>query len=154
MDLTADLVTDAAASTLFAWIDDLANYPQWLDIVTKAVQADAAPGDPGPAWTVDLRGRLGPLARTKRLRMVRSVHETDAAVTFDRRELDGRHHSPWVLRATIEEAGTQRALHMALHYGGGLFGSVIERVLREEIRRSRDRLGTLAAAGPPPAPSN
>src|SRR6185437_9058063 len=92
VDVTADLDTPATAETLFAWLEDLASYPRWLDIVARAEAVDAAAGDPGPAWLVDLRGRLGPLARTKRLRMVRTVHDLGAAVIFERRELDGRQH--------------------------------------------------------------
>jgi hypothetical protein len=34
---------------------------------------------------------------------------------------------------------------MNLHYGGGLFQPVIERVLREEIERSRPRLLALVS---------
>jgi hypothetical protein len=148
VDLTARLDTTATAATLFAWVDDLATYPRWLDIVTKAERAPT--GDDGaPAWVIDLRGRLGPLARTKRLRMVRSVHEDRAAVTFERHELDGRQHSPWVLRAAIEDHGDTRHLDMHLHYGGGLFGGVLERLLGDEIRRSRDRLSALVDDGPP-----
>ena len=149
MDVTADLDTSASADTLFAWLEDLASYPRWLDIVARAEPVDAAGDDPGPAWLVDLRGRLGPLARTKRLRMVRTVHDPGAAVAFERRELDGRQHSPWVLRAAIVDNGDQRHLEMHLHYGGGLFGGVLERLLRDEIKRSRHRLQDLVTSGPP-----
>jgi hypothetical protein len=149
VDVNAELDTPASARTLFAWVEDLGAYPRWLDIVARAQPTEGVASDPGPAWLIDLRGRLGPLARTKRLRMVRSVHDEDTAVTFERRELDGRQHSPWVLRATIVDDGELRHLTMHLHYGGGLFGSVLERLLRDEISRSRDRLRSLVDAGPP-----
>lgn len=148
MDLTATLESPASAPTLFAWVEDLATYPRWLEIVAGA--SGSAAGDDGlPAWVVDLRGRLGPLARTKRLRMVRAVHEPERSVAFERRELDGRQHAPWLLRAEILDRDGTRRLDMHLHYGGGLFGAVLERLLRDEIRRARDRLAALAAVGPP-----
>ncbi|HVX16988.1 MAG TPA: SRPBCC family protein [Acidimicrobiales bacterium] len=150
MDLTATLDTDAPASTLFAWVDDLTTYPRWLDIVSRVV---ADPSGEAEAWIVDLRGRLGPLARTKRLRMVRSRREEERLVVFERQELDGRQHSAWVLQAELADDGDRRRLDMHLHYGGGLFGAVLERLLADEVRRSRDRLRDLAAAGPPGAPA-
>ncbi|HEY6414605.1 MAG TPA: hypothetical protein VIX41_00150, partial [Acidimicrobiales bacterium] len=74
MDVTADLLAPCTPERLFGWVDDLAHYPEWLDIVPRATPVEAQDGDPGPAWSVDLRGRLGPFARSKRLRMVRTVH--------------------------------------------------------------------------------
>jgi hypothetical protein len=130
-----------AAEELFAWVDDLGRYPEWLEIVPRASGADPEVGDPGPAWTVDLRGRLGPLARSKRLRMVRAEIDPPVTVTFERRERDGRAHSPWVLRADVSADGNGGSrLTMHLHYGGGLWGPVLERMLRDEIERSRPRL--------------
>lgn len=134
MDVTADLDTPASPDALFAVVEDLERYPEWLDIVAKVrPEADGA-------WAVDLRGRLGPLAKMKRLRMVRAVHEPPTSVRFERAELDGRSHSPWVLSADVAPAGDGSRLTMHLHYGGGLFGPVLERMLRDEIERSKPRL--------------
>lgn len=149
MDVTANLDAPCSSSTLFAWIDDLAHFPAWLDIVARSVPVARDPVDPGPAWQVDLRGRLGPLARSKRLRMVRAEHLDQCSVRFERRELDGRHHAPWVLDAAVESVESGSRLTMHLHYGGTLFGPVLERVLVDEIERSRPRLLTLVADGPP-----
>jgi hypothetical protein len=104
------------------------------------VPSAAAEGDPGPAWTVDLRGRLGPFARSKRLRMARTVDDVPRHARFERLELDGRQHSPWVLEATVAEHGEGSRLTMHLHYGGSLWGPLLERLLSEEIERSRPRL--------------
>jgi len=122
-----------------AWVDDLSRYPQWLTIVTTASPVAAVDGDAGPAWLVDLRGRLGPLARSKRLRMVRTQRTTDRAV-FERREADGKNHSPWVLDATVTATDEGSRLVMHLHYGGSLWGPVLERMLGDEIEESRPRL--------------
>jgi hypothetical protein len=135
VDVTATLDAPFPPADVFAVVDDLSTYPRWLDIVPRVVDA---PG--GDAWLVDLRGRLGPFARSKRLRMVRTRYEPDRAVRFERDERDGRSHSPWILDATVEPLGDGSRLTMHLHYGGGLFGPVVERLLREEIERSRPRL--------------
>jgi hypothetical protein len=153
VDVTADLVAPCTPEELFAWVDDLGRYPQWLDIVPRAEAVGAHPDDPGPAWSVDLRGRLGPFARTKRLRMARTVHRPHepgepgepGCVRFERVEHDGRQHSPWVLSAQVDAAEDGSRLSMHLHYGGSLGGPLIERLLAEEISRSRPRLLALVA---------
>lgn len=145
MDVTAEMDTAAPAEALFACVADLGRYPEWLGMVTRAVALDPDPGDEGPAWSIDLRGRVGPLARAKRLRMVRTEHAAPHAVAFERRERDGRDHAPWVLRGEVVGGDEGARLVMSLHYGGTLFGPVLERLLGEEIHRSRLRLAALAA---------
>ncbi len=145
VDVTEVLEAQCAPATLFAWIEDLSLYPRWLNIVPQAVPD---PADPN-AWVVDLRGRLGPLARSKRLRMVRTVHEPHERVVFERQERDGREHAPWVLRARVEGVGSASRLTMELHYGGSMWGPVLERVLGDEVARSRAGLARCVANGPP-----
>jgi hypothetical protein len=142
VDVTADLVAPCSPAELFAWVDDLGRYPQWLDIVPRAEAVAAHDGDPGPAWSVDLRGRLGPFARSKRLRMVRTVHEPTDRVRFERLEHDGRQHAGWVLAVEVAavDGGRASRLSMHLHYGGGLGGPLVERLLADEITRSKPRL--------------
>ena len=132
--MTATLDAPHAPERVFAWVEDLERYPHWLDIVPRVADA------PDGGWLVDLRARLGPFARSKRLRMVRTLHEPSTAVRFERDEHDGRSHSPWVLDAAVEPRDGGSRLTMHLHYGGGLLGPVVERLLREEIERSRPRL--------------
>ena len=138
MDVTAALDTPHPADAVWAVIADLSTYPRWLEIVPRA-----DPDDEG-GWTVDLRGRLGPFARSKRLRMERTEAEAPRLAVFERVERDGRQHSPWVLRAEVEptetETGTGSRLTMHLHYGGSLWGPVLERLLGDTIERSRSRL--------------
>ena len=136
VDVTATLDAPCPSDELFAWVDDLSRYPAWLTIVTRA---DAEPD--GLAWSIDLRGRLGPLARSKRLRMVRAELVPGRSAVFERSEADGRSHSPWVLAASVEPVvGAGSRLTMRLHYGGALWGPVLERLLVEEIERSRPAL--------------
>jgi len=139
MDVTATLDAPCSREELFACVADLSRYPEWLDIVPRAVPA--RDGDDAPAWTIDLRGRLGPFARSKRLRMVRTRNNAPDVVVFERRERDGRSHSPWLLEAMVagrEDGGSRLTMH--LHYGGGLWGPLVERLLADEIERSRPRL--------------
>lgn len=145
MEIVAEMEAACPPEQIFVWVEDLERYPAWLEIVTRAEPIEA--GD--AVWAVDLRGRVGPLARSKRLRMVRTVHEPHERVTFERRELDGRNHSPWTLDARVVRSGGTSRLTMTLTYGGGLFGPVLERVLRDEIERSRLRLSELVADGAP-----
>lgn len=146
MDIEADLSAPCSTDALFAWVRDLERYPAWHEIVTRAEPV----GD--DTWQVDLRAKLGPLARTKRLRMRRTglvEGAGPARVTFERHEVDGRNHSPWRLTAEVAPAPEGSRLHMVLHYGGSLWGPVLARVLGDEIERSRARLLALVEAGEP-----
>lgn len=139
MDVVASLDAPCAPEALLPLIEDLGRYPEWLDIVPRAVASPAHADDVGPAWSVDLRGRLGPFARAKRLRMVRTAHEARHA-RFERVEHDGRQHSSWVLDAEASERDDGARLTMRLHYGGRLWMPALDRLLADEIERSRPRL--------------
>ena len=143
MDLTATLDAACTPEVLFGWVGSLDTYDQWLDIVPRTEPAPAVDGDPGPAWFVTLRGRLGPLARSKRLRMVRTEHHPPSVAVFERLETDGRDHAPWVLRATVTGDASSSMLTMELHYGGSLWVPLLDRLLTGEIESSRRRLRAL-----------
>lgn len=148
MDLETELRAPVTAVEVFAWVDDLASYPRWMPLVHSASALPSASGLEA-AWQVELRGRIGPLARSKRLRMVRTAHEPDRRVRFERRELDGRSHSPWVLDAVVAEEAGGAVLTIHLHYGGALWtGGLLERALSDDIERARERLLALLSASP------
>jgi hypothetical protein len=134
MERTEEVDTPATPAELFAVVEDLGRYPDWLEIVV------AATPDGDDAWAVELRGRVGPLARSKRLRMERTVHEPGRRVVFERREADERRHSPWTLTALVEPIDGGSRLTMTLHYGGALWGPVLDRLLADEVTRARPRL--------------
>ncbi len=146
MDVSASLAAPYPVDSVFAVVEDLGTYPRWLDIVPRAVPVADGPDAEDLTWLIDLRGRLGPFARSKRLRMVRTERTAPHVAVFERRELDGRSHSPWVLRAEVAPDGAGSRLTMHLHYGGGLFGPVLERLLGDEIERSKPRLLDVLAA--------
>jgi len=149
VDVHATLEAAGSADRLFSFVDDLSDYPQWMDLVHRVEVAAAVDGDDGrPAWNVELRARVGPLARSKRLRMRRTVLDVDAhRVVFERAEADGRRHSPWVLTGDVEHRDGVSTLRMHLHYGGGLWtGGVLERVLTDQITNGRERLAALVSS--------
>ena len=140
MDVTATVEAPVGVERLFAAVADLATYPQWLNIVHQ-VTVEPIGSDGMCAWLVELRGKVGPFARSKRLRMVQSVCESPNIVVFERRETDGRKHSPWVLTAQVETTNVGSSLAVNLHYGGMLFtGGVLERLLADQIEQGRERL--------------
>lgn len=146
MDLTAELDAACEPDELFAWVADLATYPRWLGLVERV---DAEPGDER-AWIVDLGARVGPFARSKRLRMVEVERIEGRRVVFERRELDGRDHGAWQMTADLDPDGATTHLAMHLHYGGRLWGPVLEPVLSAEVDRSRERLRALVEGSAAP----
>jgi hypothetical protein len=142
MDVHASLEAPCAPDELFRFVDDLTQYPNWVDLVHRAsAVADAS----GPVWQIELRARIGPLARSKQLRMRRTTHDTVGHVAvFERDEVDGRRHAPWVLRAEVTQVPGGSSLQMHLHYGGALWtGGVLERTLADQITNGRERLQSL-----------
>lgn len=135
----------AAPVDVFAHVAELHRYPSWLPLVHAAVPV--ADG-PTPAWEVEIRARVGPLARSKRLRMERTELVEHHLAVFERAELDGRDHASWALRAELEPIADGTRLTMHLAYDGALWtAGVLERVLDDEIRRGRAGLAALLAAG-------
>lgn len=135
--VTADL--PCPPDRLFAEVDDLADYPRWMGLVHVVEPvADAE-------WLVELRARVGPFARSKRLRMRRVDLESPTHARFEREENDGRRHGEWVLDVLVERIDAGSRLVMTLAYSGRLWSSVVERVLHEEIEASKVRLRALVA---------
>ncbi len=146
MDVEAGLTTAAPVSSVLAQVDDLSAYPSWMSLVHSAIRVE---GEQPPTWNVELRASVGPLARSKRLRLVRSEYATIGDVhrlVFERRETDGRTHAIWRLTVTVTEAAGRTSLTMHLHYDGRFFVGVVESILRQHIEAGRARLSELLAA--------
>jgi hypothetical protein len=140
MDVYASLDAPVDCARLHLAMIDLSAYTQWLDIVYRA-EADIQSIGEDAVWNVQLRGKVGPFARSKNLRMVRTVNIAGSRVVFERKELDGRSHSAWVLTADISPKGEGSTVTVHLHYGGTLFtGGVLERLLADQITRGQQRL--------------
>jgi hypothetical protein len=135
-------------SALFHHIESLDRYPPWMRLVHR-VQVVCDPVVDVAKWDVELRARVGPFARSKQLRMARTVHEPDHHVRFERVVLDGRDQASWVLDATVEPFGDGSRLRMELAYSGDLWGTgALSRVLNDEIRRGRESLRAAVMAFP------
>jgi hypothetical protein len=164
MEIVRSVVLPGPAATVFEFVDDLGRYPEWMELVHDVTELD--PDLAGHrAWEVELRAHVGPLARSKRLRMVRSSHAPPTRVVFERSELDGRHHSPWVLHTDVRDTdvrdtdlapsldGTSAPagsveLTMRLTYGGSLWtGAVLQRVLDDHVERGAAALVALRRSG-------
>jgi hypothetical protein len=146
MELSASLRTAASVTTVLGYVRELDAYPQWMPLVHSAVPEL---GSNAVAWMVELRARVGPFARSKRLRMVRSAMQVDAAqparIVFERRELDGRAHAQWRLAVDVAPIASGAELTMHLSYDGRFFVGVVESILRQQIDEGRRNLGELLA---------
>ena len=137
-------IEGASQSDVFVHVDVLDRYPPWMRLVHRV---EALPRDDGRlAWWVELRARVGPFARSKQLRMVRTAIEPDRFVRFERVQPDERDHANWILDVHLAPADGGTHVTMRLAYTGELWtGGVLGRVLDEEIRRGQDGLRRVVA---------
>ena len=134
MDLDARATLRADPDAVYAALADLTTYPSWLTIVASAV-AEPATDD---AWSIELAGRIGPFTKRKRVRMVRTAADpVTRTVRFERHELDGRAHNPWILTGGTTPEGE---VHVHLHYGGGRTLPGADLLLRQEVRNAGTKL--------------
>ena len=153
MQIERDTEVAGTPERAFALVDDLSAYPRWMDLVHEVHEVPAT--EDQRTWDVELRAQVGPFARSKRLRMVRTVHEPGRRVVFERAEIDGRRHSSWILSATLNPVsnsvsnsessdGERTRLVMTLTYGGKLWtGAVLQRVLDDHVERGANALRAL-----------
>ena len=146
MDVIASLEAPCAAEVLFELVDDLSTYPQWNGLVHSR-RARRRSGVAGRAAR-----RLGPLARSKRLRMVRTrARRRGVRVTFERDQATAAIMRRGCSRNRRRTRWAQHA-DMHLHYGGALWtGGVLERVLADQITKGRERLLQLVRPRTEPA---
>ncbi len=158
MRTTESVVVPAPAAAVYPYVADLAAYPRWLPLVHDATPSSAV-GRTGPAWDVEIRARVGPFARSKRLRMERTEAVEERLAVFERAEVDGREHARWALRVELDAVGASgptvgapsTTVTMHLAYDGGLWtGGVLEAVLDEQVRRGRVGLAALVSSGATP----
>lgn len=150
-----ELICGASTEALFTQVATLERYPPWMRLVHDVVPLE--PDEGRLAWWVELRARVGPFARSKKLRMVRTVFEPDTRVRFERVQPDDREHAEWILDATVRNgaettaAGDVRSgdtacavLTMHLEYTGELWSAgVLGRILDDEVRRGARALSEL-----------
>lgn len=124
-------------------VADLATYPDWLGLVHQAHPDPDVEG----IFLVTLRAKIGPFARSKKLRMIRTVY-TDSAVKFERLETDGREHSNWIMSvdaaAGSDSASNCTELEIALSYDGDLWSAPLEMILDSQAAKAGRRLDSYA----------
>ncbi len=133
---------------VLVWVSDLARYPQWTNLLHRV---DVEAGHPGSAraWSVELRGKIGPFARSKRLRMRQVPGESARHIRFERDEGDGIDHGVWIFDVQVApvKEGAGSTVSVVFEYEGRLWSGAIERLLRDEIESSKKRLIALVTAG-------
>ncbi len=131
MDRTISTTAPAAPDAVYPIVADLGTYEHWLKLVHKVEPAHADPTDIGPAWWITLRAKVGPFARSKRLRMVRTADEAPRSVRFERAELDGKQHSAWIMQAGVSpgRSADESNVEVSLDYDGQLWNVALDAVL-------------------------
>lgn len=152
--------TVATAEELFAVVNDLSTYPDWIELVHRVEPVEAA-GDrvtddrqAQPEWWVTLRATIGPFARSKRLRMSRTVNNPPGSgpdehghVRFERSETDGRDHAEWTMEVTVvsldeaaDDGSPRSRADCRLLYGGAMWTGLLDGTLDATARRSTESL--------------
>ena len=91
-------------------------------------------------WNVELRAKVGVFARSKRLRMKRTVN-TSQHIVFERDEIDGRRHSPWTMSIALQSADAGCVVTVDLSYGGSLWtAGILDRVLAAQVEAGKTGL--------------
>lgn len=133
----SEIIEGAAPGPLFEQVATLDRYPPWMRLVHRVTPLE--PDEGRLAWWVELRAKVGPFARSKQLRMVRTVFEPGRRVRFERVQHDDRDHAEWILTADVADAAEPHGtlLTMQLEYTGDLWSApVLGRILDEQVRRS------------------
>lgn len=140
-------IEGASPADLFAHVETLDRYPPWMRLIHRVEPIE--PDHDRPAWRVELRARVGPFARSKSLRMVRTIYEPEHVARFERIQDDERDHAEWILMATVDAVDGGATLVTELTYTGKLWGSgALQRILDDEVRRGKAALRELVIVEP------
>jgi len=145
MQRSIQATIDAPPERVYDTLASLEAYPSWLDLVSRVEPAEPVTGDPDAAWWVTLRAKVGPFARSKRLRMVRVIAHRATGLRFERSEIDGRDHANWTLDVGIDGDLLKTNVAVMLAYEGGLWTTPLEAVLGRQLTEAIPRLRELLA---------
>jgi len=128
-------LADTSTEVLTKVVSDLETYPEWLDLVDKV-----EPETDTEAWLVTLTAKIGPIKRSKKLRMVRKPAEK--STIFERQETHDRDFSSWVMQATVQpgESENSAALTVDLSYDGSYWSSALEAILEAKTPKVKKKL--------------
>ncbi len=128
-----------APVVVLPFVNDLSRYVEWMPLVHSATPVGES------LWDIELRAKVGVFARSKRLRM-RKTMDDGVVIVFEREEADGRRHSPWVLRVTVSPTRSGANVQMDLAYGGNLWtAGVLDRVLAAQVDEGKAGLARVVA---------
>ncbi|MBM3638034.1 MAG: hypothetical protein FJW98_01200 [Actinobacteria bacterium] len=134
MRLDESVHVPAALELVRPHVEDLARYNAWMPLVHSVEQVDAT------TWNVELRAKVGPFARSKRLRMTKTVDEP-TRIVFQRNEVDGKSHAPWLLFVTLRVHQAETLVSVEIEYHGTLWtGGLLDKVLRDHIAVAKELL--------------
>ncbi|MEI8287597.1 MAG: SRPBCC family protein [Actinomycetes bacterium] len=134
MQYSSDVVLVVDPATVHPYVADLARYVEWMPMVhgVDTVEDDV--------WNVELRAKVGVFARSKRLRMRRTV-DTPQQIVFERDEIDGRRHAPWTMLISLTKTNEGTDVTVNLAYGGTLWtAGILDRVLAAQVEAGKTGL--------------
>jgi len=115
------------ANVVRPFVEDLSAYPSWMPMVHQVVPVS------DDVWSVELRAKVGVFARSKALRMRRTMND-DTVIVFERDEDDNRQHSAWVMRVSLTPSAVGTSVTIDLSYGGTLWtAGILDRVLASQV---------------------
>jgi carbon monoxide dehydrogenase subunit G len=134
MNYSSSVDVPVAIDAVRPFVEDLAAYPNWMPMVHDVVAVDDG------VWSVELRAKVGVFARSKKLRMRRTMNE-DNIIVFERDEDDNRQHSPWVMRVSLSPSAMGTNVTIDLSYGGSLWtAGILDRVLASQVDAGKSGL--------------
>jgi carbon monoxide dehydrogenase subunit G len=134
MQYSSDVAVSVEPALVHPYVADLARYVEWMPMVHEV----EAVGD--GVWNVELRAKVGVFARSKRLRMKRTV-DTTQNIVFERDEIDGKRHSPWTMAIALQPADAGCVVTVDLSYGGTLWtAGILDRVLAAQVEAGKNEL--------------
>lgn len=134
MNYSSSVDVPVAVDAVRPFVEDLVAYPAWMPMVHNVITVDDG------VWSVELRAKVGVFARSKKLRMRRTMNEENIIV-FERDEDDGRQHSPWVMRVSLSPSAKGTNVTIDLSYGGSLWtAGILDRVLASQVDAGKSGL--------------
>ena len=134
MQYSSDLVVAVEPTRVYPYVADLARYVEWMPMVHEVETV----GD--GVWNVKLRAKVGVFARSKRLRMKRTM-DTTQNIVFERDEIDGKRHSPWTMAIALQPTDAGSVVTVDLSYGGTLWtAGILDRVLAAQVEAGKTGL--------------
>lgn len=127
MNYSSSVVVPVQGDVIRPFVENLSAYPAWMPMVHQVVALS------DDVWSVELRAKVGVFARSKALRMRRTVND-DNVIVFERDEDDNRQHSPWVMRVSLSPSDRGTNVTIDLSYGGTLWtAGILDRVLASQV---------------------